>query len=83
MATLDYWESEKILVRYPVPMKHNQSEEMWVVNWAKFNRDWISADTVSSAFTKQNKETDNPTVQAKIRNTLAFLGNINSPLAVP
>ena len=83
LATLDYWESEKILVRYPVPMKHNQSEEMWVVNWAKFNRDWISADTVSSAFTKHNKETDNPTVQAKIRNTLAFLEHINSPLAVP
>ena len=78
LATLDYLKSEKTLVRYPVPMKHNQSEEMWVVNWAKFNRDSISTDTVSSAFTKHNKETDNATVQTKIRNTLAFLEHVNA-----
>ena len=73
LATSDYIVSQKILVRYPVPKKNGRTEDMWVVNWPKFNRDLPTSKIVRDAFEMHNKSVGYPAVQTKIKNTLAFL----------
>jgi hypothetical protein len=74
LATIDYLESEKILLKYQVPTKSG-NEEMWVVNWAKFNKDMPSQHTVRSAFEMHNKMVSDESTKKKVENTLAFLSH--------
>lgn len=79
LATSDYILSQRILLRYPVPKKDGRTEDMWVVNWPKFNRDLPTTKIVRDAFERHNKRAEDPAVQTKIKNTLAFLQHVSAP----
>ena len=78
LATIEHIISQRILLRYPVPKKNGTREDMWVVNWPRFNRDLPTNQTVVDAFAMHNKDASHPAVQTKLKNTLAFLNYVTA-----
>ena len=81
LATLEFVIEKKFILRYPVAMQIKGGkvieEEHYVVDWVSGSKAPVWTSSVIKAFSMHGKSVDDPTIKAKMENTIKFVRHVN------